>query len=188
MSFLDGDNSENREAWSMWLACYIHMLVWMLMLVAYWLADGVAERRTARHHSTFVRSSTAMPTPSAAATEDGSATRPLLGRDSTAGMSGVIPTEAYLDKHFTWVARFKRAVRAARLNFLLIFTATVVTVLGYGTTPATVVLVWVGFGLGAIWTVAELFMNSAWMREIMGWMVFVSTGIVWGMAFRSRVD
>ncbi|KNE61499.1 hypothetical protein AMAG_18641 [Allomyces macrogynus ATCC 38327] len=91
-------------------------------------------------------------------------------------------------KESVWADKCRRAVRAARTNFILVLSAVVVTALGFGPTAATVTLTWVAFALGALWLVAEFVTDSHWLRLVMSVLHFPLIAVVWGLAFRSRIS
>ncbi|KAI9140273.1 hypothetical protein BKA69DRAFT_1081139 [Paraphysoderma sedebokerense] len=88
----------------------------------------------------------------------------------------------------TWYARIKRATKVARHLFFILFSTTVITVLGYGATGGTVTLLWIIFGVGIVWALAELFISSSWLREVMAWIMYPLAVIIWGLSFRQYND
>ncbi|ORZ36998.1 hypothetical protein BCR44DRAFT_28961 [Catenaria anguillulae PL171] len=160
-SFLGGTQFENGKQKSLWIATYTSMLLWMLMLLILYMVAGSRKRQPATMTSA----------------------RPVEGRP----MTEVTTVEVY-EKQNTMADRFRRAVRAARLNFILIFSATVITALGYGPTGGTVAMTWVAFAVGCLWVLAELFTDSHWLRLICSLIIFPLVAIIYGLAFRSRID
>ncbi|KAI9151070.1 hypothetical protein H9P43_009685 [Blastocladiella emersonii ATCC 22665] len=159
-SFLGGTDYESGKQRSMWVAAFTALVVWMAMLLMLYLVAGSRKRQPAT-----------------------SMARPVEGRPLTE----VTTVDTY-EKASPWGDKFRRAVRAARLTFLMVFSTTVITALGFGPTGGTVAILWVAFAIGALWSLAELFTDSHWMRLVMSLMLFPLVIITWALAFRSRID
>lgn len=95
------------------------------------------------------------------------------------------PDEPRGDKYTTtMLEKVKRSTKAARHLFFLLFSSTVITVLGYGASAGTSALLWIAFGVGVVWLLAELAIDSSWLREFLGWIIYPLLVIIWGLAFR----
>jgi len=99
--------------------------------------------------------------------------------------TAAIPDGSDMKGTNTMFGRVKRAMKASRHLFLLLFVTTVFTVLGFGATAGTSTLLWIVFGLGLVWVLVELAINNGFVREIMGWLIYPLIVIIWGLAFRN---
>jgi hypothetical protein len=86
-----------------WIASYTMILIWMLMLMLLYLVDGQRKRPA----------------------QSMTSARPVEGRPVTE-----VTTIDVYDKPNSWADKFRRAVRAARLSFILLLSATLITALG----------------------------------------------------------
>ncbi|KNE63938.1 hypothetical protein AMAG_09001 [Allomyces macrogynus ATCC 38327] len=143
---------------AMWIAAFTMLIVWMTMLLLLYLVAGPKTKKPAASMASA---------------------RNVEGRPITE----VTTVDVYEEAN-TWEARFKRAVRAARLNFILLLAACVITALGYGPSGGTVALQWIAFAIGALWVLVELFSNSHWLRLLWAVCIFPLIVIIWGLAFR----
>ncbi|KAJ3362816.1 hypothetical protein GGF31_001323 [Allomyces arbusculus] len=143
---------------AMWIAAFTMLLLWMLMLLLLYVVGGRKSKRPATTMATA---------------------RNVEGRPLTE-----TTTVDVHEEEKTWPARFKRAVRAARLNFLLLLSAAVITALGFGPSGATLALQWIAFAIGVLWVLVELFSNSHWLRLLWAICTFPLIIAIWGLAFR----
>ncbi|KAJ3374121.1 hypothetical protein GGF31_008337 [Allomyces arbusculus] len=155
-----GFNSSMQRA--MWIAAFTMLIVWMTMLLLLYLVAGPKTKRPAASMASA---------------------RNVEGRPITE----VTTVDVYEEAN-TWESRFKRAVRAARLNFILLLSAAVITALAYGPSGGTVALQWIAFAIGALWVLVELFSNSHWLRLLWAVSIFPLIVIIWGLAFRKFGD
>ncbi|KAL7751006.1 hypothetical protein RI367_003586 [Sorochytrium milnesiophthora] len=138
----------------------VHLCVWMALLALLFLVDGTTRRKM---------------------TTETTSTRAL----NAAGATEVTTVDVY-ERRVTLADRFRRAVRAARLNFLLLFTATLVSVLGHGATSGTVALLWIALAIGVLWVVTDLAVDIPLVRFVYSLGVFTLVLIIWGLSFRSN--
>ncbi|KAJ1500079.1 hypothetical protein HMI56_004044 [Coelomomyces lativittatus] len=83
------------------------------------------------------------------------------------------------------IKRFKRPVKAARFNFILLATTAIITALGYGPSGGVIALQWIMFATGVLWVISEYFLYSPLLRELYILVIFPLIVITWGLAFRS---
>jgi len=172
--FLGGTNFESGRQRAMWISAFTAMVLWMFLLLLNYIFDktqGHGRRR--RKGETYT---SARPVAGAPVTEVTSAEVYETGKGG-----------AHAD-YGQWNDRWHRAARAARTNFILIFSACTITALGYGPSGSTIALVWIAFGIGALWGVLELLVDNHWVRVLLSLGHFTLIIIIYSLAFRSRLD
>ncbi|KAI9215752.1 hypothetical protein BC828DRAFT_419335 [Blastocladiella britannica] len=167
-----GGGYESSQMRAMWIAVYTALVAWMAaLLVLYLVAGGPSTGSPGRVQ------------PEGPAYVSAPIGEIPAGTIAYTG-PGDVPSEK---DEAPWAGRMRRAVRAARLVFLLLLSSTVITALGYGASGGSVALVWVSFGIGMVWVVTELVADSHWLRLLYSAMLFPLVAVVFGLAYRSRV-
>lgn len=161
-SYMGAFNLRSGAQRAMWVAPFTMLVIWFTTHLLLYLVDFIypkTKKRKEAHLSGVSRQ----------------------GDITTLHME---PTVEHRKEGRGFVKRFKRAVKAARFNFILLVTTAIITALGFGPSGGAIALIWIAFGVGAIWVLTEYFFYSPLLREVYLLILFPLYVIIWGLAFR----